>query len=284
MTGKKYASVLVLLLVIGVWAGPGQAAAGPAARSGPDDVLVIGHRGAAGLAPENTLAAIQVALDLGVDAVEFDIRRAADGELVVIHDAAISRTTDGEGEVSDLTTAELQQFDAGSWFDAAFAGERIPTLREVFDLTAESDCLLFIEIKDPADYPGIEADLVDLIDAYDLAERVRVLSFDHASLQRVRDLAPDLPLAGLWATSVPRIDRTGFEIVDAHAALFVTTPGLIERVHDRGQLAMAWTVDDEAVMRYLISMAIDGITTNRPDLLLAVLGRDVPLLEDSEAS
>jgi len=233
-------------------------------------VLVIGHRGAASLAPENTLGAIQVALDLGVDGVEFDVQRSADDALVLMHDLDVDRTTNGTGLVNDLTLAELQALDAGSSFSAEFAGEPVPSLRDVFDLVSDSQILLFIELKDPSLYPGIEEQVVNLIREYNYENRVHILSFDYDSLNRVRELAPELILSGLWSRSLPP-DAGGYDVVNARYTLFRGMPRAIDRYHDQGALVMAWTVDDAPDMERLITEGIDGITTNRPDELLSLL-------------
>jgi glycerophosphoryl diester phosphodiesterase len=233
-------------------------------------VLVIGHRGAAGLAPENTLGAIQVALDLGVDGVEFDVQRSADNELILMHDLDVDRTTNGRGLVNDLTLAELQALDAGSSFSDAFAGEPVPSLRNVFDLVSDSQILLFIELKDPSLYPGIEQQVVDLIREYNYESRVHILSFDYDSLDRVRELAPELILSGLWSRNLPA-DTGGYDVVNARYTLFRGMPRAIDRYHDQGALVMAWTVDEIPDMEWLIEQGIDGITTNRPDQLLSLL-------------
>ncbi len=235
--------------------------------------LVIGHRGAAGLAPENTLAAIQVAVELGVDAVEFDVHRSNDGELMVIHDEEVERTTDGRGFVTNLTLEELQALDAGSWFSDEFAGEPIPSVRDVFDFVRDLDVLLFIELKSPALYSGIEAELVTLIEEYGYEDRVSILSFDHESLALVREIAPDLTLSGLWSRSLPSSDGAGFDVVNARFTLFRGTPQAIENYHGQELQVMVWTVNEISDMEWLIARGIDGITTDYPDRLLSVLGR-----------
>jgi glycerophosphoryl diester phosphodiesterase len=232
--------------------------------------LVIGHRGAAGLAPENTLAAIQTAIDLGVDAVEFDIHRTSDGELVVIHDNDVDRTTDGEGFVRNLTLAEIKTLDAGSWFGDDFAGEPVPTVRDVFDMVQDDDVLLFIELKDPFLYTGIEDDLVELINEYGYEDRAHILSFYHRSLNVIRDLNPDLVLSGLWTES-PSEDGEGFDVVNARYTMLTRPAEFIESYHAQGIEVMVWTVNDVATMIPLIEAGIDGITTDYPDRLLDLL-------------
>src|SRR5215213_10951386 len=138
---------------------------------------VFGHRGAMGHAPENTFASFELALTLGVDAIELDVHLSADDQVVVIHDDDLSRTTDGQGVVRDRTLAELQRLDAGARFDAQYAGQRIPTLDEVL-AWARGRCVLDIEIKGgPDPYPGIEQRVVDLIRRHVMTEQAIVISF-----------------------------------------------------------------------------------------------------------
>jgi glycerophosphoryl diester phosphodiesterase len=232
--------------------------------------LVIGHRGAAGLAPENTLAAIQVAIDLGADAVEFDVQRTSDGELVIMHDNDVDRTTNGEGFVRNLTLVEIKSLDAGSWFSDDYTGEPVPTVRDVFDLVQDNDILLFIELKDPFLYTGIESEIVDLIAEYGYENRVHILSFYHRSLEIIRDLNPDLILSGLWSES-PSEDGDGFDVVNARYTILTRPAEFINMYHVQGIEVIVWTVDDSEIMIRLIEAGIDGIITDYPDILLDIL-------------
>lgn len=242
-----------------------------AARTGRK--VVVGHRGAAGHAPENTLASFEAALRLGADVVELDVRPSVEGELVVIHDATVSRTTDGHGEVAALSVAELRGFDAGVRFGAQFRGERIPTLREALGW-AQGRTELVIEIKgDPQPRPGVEEQVVRLVAEHEMIERVMVISFYHPALRRLREVEPRIATGMLY---------TGFLADTAAAALAAgadcVRPGwhdwnatLVEAVHRSGLVAGAWTVDDEGAMARLLDMGLDSITTNYPDRLRRVV-------------
>ena len=154
--------------------------------------LRIAHRGASGpgLAPENTLAACEKALQIGVDMLEIDVHATRDGQIVVLHDAALDRTTNGTGLVADLLGEEVRQFDAGRWFSADFARERVPLLEEVLDL-ARNQALVLIEIK--AD--GIAERVLQVIEAANATERVVVQAFNPQTVRRLNLLAPTLPTA-----------------------------------------------------------------------------------------
>src|ERR687886_2515618 len=150
-------------------------------------VWVVGHRGAMGHCPENTLASFERALELGADWIELDVHLSRDGALVVIHDESLDRTTDGHGLVKDHTLAELKRLDAGAWFGAAFAGQGIPTLDEVLVWAGERDTIVDIEIKNaPIYYAGIEEAVIRTLDRYGMTERAIVISFDHRSVARVK--------------------------------------------------------------------------------------------------
>ena len=161
-------------------------------------VLVLGHRGAKGHAPENTMVSFRKGYELGSDLLELDIHVSRDGELIVMHDADVSRTTDGEGYIKDLTTTEIKQLDAGAWFDERYRGERVPTLQEV--LSWSKDRIPFvIEIKgDPIPASGIEEKLVEMLRLHSLLDDVMVISFHHPSVKRVKELEPSIATGILY--------------------------------------------------------------------------------------
>ena len=233
--------------------------------------LRIAHRGASGrgLAPENTLAAFEKALDIGVDMLEIDVRVTGDGRLIVLHDPSLDRTTDREGIVRELGLEEIRQADAGD-------GERIPILREVFDL-ARHRAPILLEIK--SDF--IAERVVQAIAEAQFAEQVVVQSFNPQTVERVKRLAPHLPASLLigelpTAPSRLRARRLVSQVLEIgantlsiwHATL---TPALIEEMRKRGIAVWAWTVDEEITMRDLAMMGVQGLVTNYPDVLNNVL-------------
>ncbi len=150
--------------------------------------LVVAHRGASSLAPENTMAAVRKALELNVDIIEIDVHRSYDGELVVIHDDTVNRTTSGKGRVKDFTLDELKKLDAGRWFKLSFWGERIPTLREVLEETKDKTVLL-IELKGER----TEVRTVELVRELGMEDQVIIQSFDFQQVQKVKQKAPEIP-------------------------------------------------------------------------------------------
>jgi glycerophosphoryl diester phosphodiesterase len=241
--------------------------------------LNIAHRGASAYAPGNTLAAFRLALEMGADGFELDVMLSADGHLVVIHDDMVDRTTDGSGPVRQKTLAELKALDAGARFDVRFAGERIPTLQEVFDLVAGNRAFVNVELKaDSLRGNGLEEKLVALIRCYDLGERLLISSFNPFALWRMRWLAPDMSLALLYAENMPvHLRNRWFAFLshpDALSPSFrMATQQHLRWVKSKGYRLYVWTVDEEPEMRRLTALGVDGMITNKPDLLRQVLAR-----------
>lgn len=241
-------------------------------RRREDNIITIAHRGASGQAPENTLAAFAKALEIGVDAVEMDVRRTREGHLVVIHDGLLDRTTDGKGFVSRKSLPKLRKLDAGSWYHPRFSGERIPTLQEVIDLVKRK-AKICIELK----VRGIEEEVLKLIEDNGITEDVLILSFTHLTLRRIKEINPEVATGALIGISrLVRPSRQVEKALKAKADVLeppwnFTTPKLIEEAHRIGMPVIVWTVDDQGRMRRLIEMGVDGIATNYPERLKEVL-------------
>lgn len=224
----------------------------------------IAHRGAGGLAPENTLAGVQAALNHKATYIEVDVQRSNDGKLVVIHDTEVDRTTNGTGRVSDLSWEQLAGLDAGSHFASTFAGERIPTLDAVLESMAGRTVTLVVEAKDPELYPGIERQIAETLEQTP-AQPVMVVSFNHDWLSRFHELAPHIPLGriSVWAYDVPLLSQNG--VTSVFWLSVIVDPTLVRRIHRAGDQVTVWTVDQVWLMRLMLWMGVDGITTNRPD-------------------
>jgi glycerophosphoryl diester phosphodiesterase len=234
--------------------------------------LIFAHRGASQVAPENTLAAFRRAVEIGADGIELDVQLSADGVPVVIHDAAVDRTTDGSGWVRDLTLTQLQELNASGHAGAAFAGERIPTLEEV--LAEVGDKLLIdIELKYPTlETVSLEAQVIEVIQRLGMQRRVWLSSFKPYALHITRRLAPEMacgliygPLSlGSWLLA----PITPHEALHPHASLI--TERMMQRAHKRGLRVITWTVDDPAQAQQLATRSVDAIITNTPGTLLDV--------------
>lgn len=262
--------------------------AAPAQARPSTDVVDIAHRGSSGSAPENTVAAVEYAVQQRASFVEVDVQRSADGELVVIHDVTLERTTDVEEvfpdrapwNVSDFTLDELRQLDAGSWFSPDFAGEPVPTLREVVDALGSRTGFL-LEVKSPHLYPGIEAEIhqeLSSIPGY-MPRALRngdlvVQSFDIDSMRTYHEVAPEAPI-GLLYGSRP----TEEQLVDAstwaeqvNPSYRVTDQELVDRIHELGMTISVYTLNTGQLMREYINLGVDGIITDYPGVLRDILG------------
>lgn len=232
---------------------------------------IYAHRGASAYAPENTLAAFQLALRQSADAVELDAKLSADGQVVVIHDQTVDRTTDGQGKVSQLTLRQLKELDAGSHFDASFRGEQIPTLEEVFEAVGRHT-MINVELTNYASiFDSLPDEAVKQVRRHNLEKRVMFSSFNPRALLRARKLSPEIPIAllalpgpgGSWA-------RSWLGCLLAYRALHPevrdVTPQLVASVHKRGCLVNVYTVNQVETMDRLLSMQVDGIFTDDPVL------------------
>jgi glycerophosphoryl diester phosphodiesterase len=231
--------------------------------------LILGHRGASAYAPENTLAAFQRALDMGADGFELDVTLSADGVPVVIHDDTVERTTNGTGAVAELTLAPLRSLDAGSWFGPAFAGERIPTLDEVFSAFGPP-AIINVELKrDPSPRRELAAKVAALVRAHGVERRVLVSSFYYDNLQRLKQADPALPVGLLYSPDEPlRVLRAWLRPgvrAEAHHPQHRLINTLTRRWL-RARRVNVWTVNAEADLRRLMRLRVDGLITDRPDV------------------
>jgi glycerophosphoryl diester phosphodiesterase len=233
-------------------------------------MIRIGHRGAAGTHPENTLVSFTRAAQLGAQGIEFDVHRTSDGHLVVIHDALLDRTTTGTGIIRELSLAAVKAADAGGKKGAQFVGEQVPTLLEVFH-QAPSSVHLFLELKSGSlHYPGIEQELLNLIAREGVRERVSVSSFDHQALRRLRDADATIPLGMLYSENL--LDAVGMaQAIGAnalHPAWEWVTPELVAQAHAARLEVFTWTVNHPAAIAYMQHCGVDGIMSDFPDRLL----------------
>ncbi|KHO62245.1 MULTISPECIES: glycerophosphodiester phosphodiesterase [Thermoanaerobacter] len=236
--------------------------------------LVIAHRGDSRNAPENTLASFKRALEMGADGIELDVQLTKDGQLVVIHDERVDRTTDGIGFVKDFTLKELKRLDAGIKFDKKFAGERIPTLYEVFELIGHKNFIVNIEIKSGIVlYPGIEEKLIKAIEDYDFEDRIVISSFNHYSLRDVKRMAPEFKIGLLYQCGLvePWHMAIRMEAYSLHPFYFNIIPELVEGCKKNNIKLFPWTVDRKEDMEMMIKAGVDGIITNDPETLINLL-------------
>jgi glycerophosphoryl diester phosphodiesterase len=239
----------------------------------------VAHRGASHLAPENTLSALRSALARGADMVEVDVRRSADGALVLLHDESLRRTTNvahvlpgrAPWRVADLTLPEVRGLDAGRWKSPTFTGEVVPTLEEAWDLVRRAGARLLLEVKQPADQPGIMHDVGRLLDERPGAPgQVVVQSFDSFAVLDFAMARPHVPV-GLLAPVAPddlRHVAPWASYVNPHHRR--VTRDYVRAVHEHGMRCVPWTVDDPRRVRRLIDAGVDGVISNRPGVVMRV--------------
>ncbi|MGC2231832.1 MAG: glycerophosphodiester phosphodiesterase family protein [Candidatus Acidiferrum sp.] len=238
-------------------------------------MLIIGHRGASGHAPENTLAAFKKAVALGATFIETDLQLSRDARFVAIHDDSVDRTTNGQGKVHDQTLAALRRLDAGSWFGSEFAGERIPTLEEILEFSKKNDVVFYLELKPSGSWGGEHALIGALRESGEVARSV-VISFDPAILANLRKIEPTLMTGVLYDGQLADPLK---EAVDVGARQVVVrgdlvTPLMIEQARKRDLQVVCWTVNHPAHIRLLMAAGVDGIMSDYPDRLIAAQKKD----------
>ena len=280
--------ILTLLVIVRVISKP--AAEHPYYSNALNDPLIIAHQGGDGIWPGDTMFAFQNAADLGVDVLEMDVHITRDGVLVLMHDEAVDRTTDGTGDIESMTLAELKHLDAGyDWSPDEgktfpFRGQdiSIPTMEEVFQ--AFPDMRMTIEIKKTN--VSMSKPFCELIRKYDMQNKVLIASFHDERLKEFRTECPEV------ATSSAKNETTVFvlltkpflgsfyspkfhslQVPEESGGITVMTPAFVKAAHERNLAVEPWTINDEATMQKLIDWGVDGIITDRPDLMMKVLGR-----------
>lgn len=247
---------------------------------------IIAHKGASGVAPENTIVAFQAAIDMGVDMIELDVRNTHDEEIVVIHDETLDRTTNGTGAVHDYTLEEIRQLDAGSWFDPKFRDEKVPTLKEALDLI-NGKCKVLIEIKhmDHPHYHDFAEKLVDIIrlekNGYDWiilqSEETQYLEEahkydDHVQTKKLMISEDSAPLIAFYIETKMHLGRAKED--DRMKALnpeyHTLSTRRVFRMHARGFEVYTYSPNTREDMVKMLHMGVDGIITDYPDILVQI--------------
>jgi glycerophosphoryl diester phosphodiesterase len=270
---ERIALVVGILLIVGAGLPLLWLLAGP--EGGRSDVQILAHRGASAYAPENTLASFRLAIEQRADWLELDVQQTKDGQLVAFHDLRMERTTNGRGALRDLTLEQVKALDAGSWFAPSFAGEQVPTFEEVVGLASEHNIRIFPEVKDPRLYPGIEERVAAVIGAHGYEDKTIVQSFDMASLERLHQANPRLKLAALYTATAPLRGEPprGVTVIGPPWELVGVDATLVRDAHASGRQVVVWSVDNSLAVRALVDAKVDGIITNRPDVVRAAIER-----------
>ncbi|MHA0857912.1 glycerophosphodiester phosphodiesterase [Paenibacillus sp. CMAA1364] len=237
-------------------------------------IINFAHRGASAVCPENTMSSFTKGLELGASGIETDVQMTKDGQLVLIHDESVQRTTDGKGFVKDMNFDELSMYDAGSWFGHSFKSERIPLLEELLDLLRERDTILNIELKNGIFmYPGMEKKVIDLVRQFGMTERVILSSFNHYSLVHCKSIAPEIRTGILYMEGLYRpwnyAVSVGAETL--HANHLTVRPELVVEAEKHGITYLPFTANSPDRMKTLIHAGVSGMITDYPDVLDKIL-------------
>jgi len=237
---------------------------------GQNDILVIAHRGASSVAPENTLASVEAAIGQKADSIEIDVQENADGEVVVTHDSDFMKVAGVPTKIWDATWEELQRIDIGSWFDPRFAAERVPRLSDVLG-RARGRARVTIELKYYGHDQQLEQRVIDRVEAAGAVGEVEVMSLDYGAVEKMRALRPHWTVGLLAATALGDLSELDADFLAVNVGL--ATRGFVRRAHATGKRVYVWTVNDPVRMFQLANLGVDGLITDRPGLAREVLER-----------
>ncbi|NEX22007.1 glycerophosphodiester phosphodiesterase [Thiorhodococcus mannitoliphagus] len=259
LTAALIAGTLIAVLV-GAWLIDGMVI--------HDDISIVSHRGAAGKAPENTLIAIEQAIEDGTDWVEIDVQETADGEVVVIHDSDFMKLAGVNLKIWEASLSEVERIDVGSWLSPQFADARVPTLRQVLD-SAHGKAGVVIELKYYGHDEDLERRVVEIVEAADMVDKVAVMSLESAGIQKIRALRPDWTIGLLSATGIGDLSKLDGDFLAVNMGM--ATPALVRRTQASGKRLFVWTVNDPVSMSRMMSLGVDGMITDEPEMARQVL-------------
>ncbi|MCD2501350.1 glycerophosphodiester phosphodiesterase [Clostridium sp. NSJ-145] len=232
------------------------------------------HRGFSSKYPENTLLAFEKAIEVGVDGMEFDVQLTKDGEIVIIHDETIDRTSNGSGRVKDFTYEELLQYDFSASFTGQFGYIKIPLLREYFDLVKDTEIISNIELKNSVyDYEDLEEKVYELIVEYGLDKKVIISSFNHESIIKMKKIDSEIKcgfLSDCWMIEPGKYTKA-YGIECFHPAGYYLTGEKVKAIHNEGIEVNVWLGKEPMDYRKLIDMEIDVLISNDPDIVGEIL-------------
>ena len=232
------------------------------------DVEIFAHRGAAGKAPENTMAAIKQAIEDKTDWVEIDVQESKDGKVIVMHDSDVMKLAGVSPKIWESTQEELQKLDIGSWFDPKFAGERIPTLRDVLQ-EAKGKAKVLIELKYYGHDIALSQKVVDIVEELDMSKEVAVMSLSPDQVKRIKAIRPEWESGILLSKVVGDISKMDVDFLAVNLAML--HPSFIKKTHAVGKKIYIWTADDPITIFKMLTLGVDGIITNEPEMARQVM-------------
>jgi glycerophosphoryl diester phosphodiesterase len=233
-----------------------------------DEALVIAHRGASAVAPENTLAAIQAAIDAGADWVEFDVQETVDGVVVVVHDSDLKKLGGDGAKIWEATAEQLRKVDIGSWYGPEFQDQRVARLDEVLAICKDRIGVT-IELKYYGHNDQLEQRVIDQVKQFQMESSAMIISLKQEMIQEVRRLDPDLPIGLLTAKAIGKLSRVDADVLAVNRAL--ATAPFVRHAHRRGKRVFVWTINDPLQASQLIGLGVDGIITDNPAMVNQVL-------------
>lgn len=233
-----------------------------------DEVEITAHRGASSVAPENTMAAFQKAIDLKADWCELDVQETADGVVVVMHDSDFKKVSGNDLKIWDATLEDLEEIDIGSWYDPDFKAERVPTLAQVLAL-CKGKIGVTIELKYYGHDQQLEQRVVDIVEAQGMESEVVIMSLKQQGIEKIRKLRPKWTIGLLTAVAIGDITRTDADFFAVSQSL--ATPVFVASVHDKERRVHTWTVNDAMSMSSMIGRGVDNLITDKPELARSVL-------------
>ena len=228
-----------------------------------DHTMIIAHRGASAVAPENTLAAMEQAIKDGADWVEIDVQETSDGEVVVIHDSDLKKIGGSGLKVFDSTLTELQSVDIGSWKNPSFSDQRIPTLQQLLAL-CKNRIKVLIELKYYGREKHLEQRVAEIVDTAGMQDQIRVMSLSYPGIQKMKSIRPQWSVGLLASASLGDITRLEADFFAINARFASRT--FIRRIHNRGKNVLVWTINDPISISAMMSKGVDGIITDEPQL------------------
>jgi glycerophosphoryl diester phosphodiesterase len=239
-----------------------------------DEVVIVAHRGAAGAAPENTMAAVRRAIEDGTDWVEIDVQETADGEVIVVHDSDFMKLAGEPLKVWDGTLEQIRAIDVGSWFSPVFSAERVPTLAEVL-AAAKGRSRVVIELKYYGHDVALERKVVEIVEAADMVDDVSIMSLKYEGIQKVRELRPEWPIGLLSAKAVGDLTRLDADFLAVNMGM--ARPGFLRRARQAGKPVFVWTVNTPVDVSRMASLGVSGIITDEPAMARRVLAERAEL-------
>lgn len=231
---------------------------------------IFAHRGASGYAPENTMEAFRLAKDMGADGIELDVHLSKDGEVVVIHDETLDRTSNGQGKIRDYTLAELKKFSVHNGMEK-YKGVQIPTLKEVLDFVKDSSMKVNIELKTGIYwYEGIEEKTMDIVKTMGMEDRVIYSSFNHYSIQKVLEQNSHAETAYLFSDVILNVEKYAKEtgVKGLHPAVYhLKMADFLETYLKSGLKVRVWTVNNKKDIKMFMDAGVDAVITNYPDII-----------------